>query len=530
VFPFIIPREWVDSMNLTFEDQANAKEPIDVSGSEQSLVSPSITKKVRVRLLIAFPLLIVLIISIVAGAFYQLVETEFGNPALIGTLTNRFASERMSAFARNWIIAMILMDVVGAIVGFAAAYSITEPIRKIIYLSHKVARGNFSEKAAIERPDDFGALGHSFDDMVESLNRFIHTRNQFILESFTGGLITLDIHGSVTAMNSAAEKMLGLEAGAAIGKPLKAMLSSRAFAPLLSLIEESLWKREPVVLRKLWLEDEGRKLAVCVHTSILRDRAGQAFGMMVNLRDLEEWERFYKQMARTDQLATLGTFAAGLTHEIRNPLGAIRGLAQLLSEDESLSAKAREYLRVILQETERLDKLVREVQDFSAATVTSLRPQDVHSVVRKAVFMARNNPNAQLAENVELVEHYQHSLPLVALAEEKFVQALMNILVNAFQATPPGGRIVVRTEMQPDTQLPVIIAVENTGSQIPEAVRERVFEPFFTTKEQGTGLGLSIAYQIVKQHGGELKVENTNEGVCVSIALPEARSRQKLSD
>jgi len=516
-------------MNLTLEDRGKATTPKDSGALEQPAVTPSITKKVRVRLLIAFPLLIVLIISIVAGAFYQLVETEFGNPGLPGALTNRFASERMSTFARNWIIAMFLMDILGAVIGFAAAYSITEPIRKIIYLSQKVACGNFSERAAIERPDDLGALGHSFDDMVESLNRFIHTRNQFILESFTGGLITLDIHGSVTAINSAAEKMLGLEAGVAIGKPLQDLLNTRAFAPLLSLVEESLWKREPVVLRKLWLEDEDRKLAVCVHTSLLRDRSGQTFGIMVNLRDLEEWDRFYKQMARTDQLAALGTFAAGLTHEIRNPLGAIRGLALLMAEDENLSAKAQEYLRVILQETERLDKLVREIQNFSAGTITSLQPQDLNCVVRKAVFMARNNPNAQLAEDVELVEDYQASLPSVALAEDKFVQALMNILVNAFQATSAGGRIVIQTRLQKDARLPILITVENTGPQIPEAVRERVFEPFFTTKEQGTGLGLSIAYQIVKQHGGDLKIENTSEGVCVTIALPEAHSHTKMT-
>lgn len=494
-------------------------ENVESSGRARSAEEQRrITERVRVRLLVVFPLLIVLLLSIVAGVLYQIVEAEFGFPT--PRPSEALTEQRLGEVARTWILAMIAFDLGGAILGYAIAYSITAPIRRLIDVSRQIASGDLQERAAIRRPDDLGALSHSFDTMVESLNRFIEHRNRFILESFTGGLLTLDTHGTVTALNSAAERLLGLRASQAVGHPVEEVLGSGKFEILLHAVRETLWENKPLRSRRLPVRDEKGDIRwLSVNASPMVEKDGAPFGVIVNIRDLEEWERFHRELARTDQLATLGTFAAGLAHELRNPLGAIRGLAQLLAEEAELPARCHEYCRVIMRECERLDGLVREIYDFAQPQAVTRDPVDVNELVRRALMLARNNQRCPLPPEVTVVEEFT-ALPLTRGNEEKLEQALLNLLTNAIEATPAGGEIRLRTRLRPNELLPIEIEIENTGSSLPPDSEARVFEPFFTTKEGGTGLGLAIAHQIVAAHGGSLRIANSHEGVTVQIRLP----------
>lgn len=481
-----------------------------------------ISQRVRVRLLVAFPLFIVLLLSIVSGIFYQLVEAEFGLPQ-VGQTVKSASETQLGTFAQTWIYVMIGLDVAGAIIGFAVAYSITAPIRRIVKVTHRVATGDFSERSNIERLDDFSVLGRSFDSMVDSLNRFIELRNRFILDSFTGGLLTLDLHGTIIAVNTAAERLLDIKASEATGRHYEKALDSPRFEILRHSIREVLWEKQPIRSRRIEIpKADGTKKMLSVTVSPMRDHQGDLFGLIVNLRDLEEWERFHRELARTDRLATLGTFAAGLAHELRNPLGAIRGLAQLLGEEPALAERCKEYVRVIIKECERLDDLVREVQEFAQPSNDPDVEIDLEEIIRQALLLAKCNQRTPLPEGVMFHEDFS-PLPKIQGKAQRLLQALMNIVTNAIEASNAGGEIRIRTRCDFSKSLPVTIEIENTCAPLDEDTLRKVFEPFYTTKDSGTGLGLAIAQQIVANHGGNIRMENVADGVRVTIELPACR-------
>ena len=195
------------------------------------------TEVVRVRLLIAVPVVLVALLSVYAAVVYQLVQWTFQ-----GTTT----TDVMTLFAERWLVALAGSVVFCAVVGFLLGYSITAPIHRIIRMTRKLASGDFSPQSAPStRPaDEVGALSNEFAEMASSINRFVATRNRFIVESFTGGLLTTDLHGTVTAANMAAERVLGLPPDGALGKPARQALAN--CPELLQLVEEALWKHEPV--------------------------------------------------------------------------------------------------------------------------------------------------------------------------------------------------------------------------------------------------------------------------------------------
>jgi two-component system sensor histidine kinase AtoS len=255
-----------------------------------------------------------------------------------------------------------------------------------------------------------------------------------------------------------------------------------------------------------------------VKTSEMRDKSGRVFGLIINLRDLSELQGFYEQMSRADRLATVGAFATGLAHDVRNPLGAIKGTAQLLAEDVKDNPRLVEFTKIIVQETNRLDELVCDVQQFSQPVAQKV-PTDLNKLVSQTVAVARGGQAGSSGKGVSVVENLA-ALPTVHISADKIHQALLNVLINAFHAVDDGGIITVSTAHDPGEPLPVSVTVTNTGSRIETEDMVRLFEPFFTTKEQGTGLGLSITSQIVGHHRGTVQATNTRDGVAFTVRLP----------
>ncbi len=474
--------------------------------------SPS--HRVRVRLLITLPVVFVLFVTILTGVLYWLVDGHFGEP-----LPDALSNARMQSFSYDWLGIFIVATIGSTIIGFALAYSITSPIRRMIQANQRVAGGDLRQKVDVSRTDEVGELSSSFNHMLEALNGFFESRNRFILESFSGGLITADVNGTVTAINSAAEKMLGVEAEHTAGQPLSTIFEREGMEDLQALYKETAWRKSTISGREVVVQTREQVQRLSVNASPMRDRNGNVFGLIMNFRDLGEMQRFYEQMKRADRLATMGTFATGLAHEVRNPLGAIKGTAQLLAEDVRELPRAVQYARVIVKEVNRLDDLVSEVQAYSQPGARK-EPTELAKLVAETVTLARNSPKTILREGVTINENYD-PLPLLQLSADKMSQAILNIAMNAIHATDAGGTIDVSTSYHAGDRLPVRVRISNTGNPVPTEQLERIFEPFFTTKDAGTGLGLSIAYQVVTYHGGEIVVRNTDDGVVFTIKLPQ---------
>jgi signal transduction histidine kinase len=253
---------------------------------------------------------------------------------------------------------------------------------------------------------------------------------------------------------------------------------------------------------------------------LLETMANQATVAIENARLYEDLIRAKVQMQRADRLAALGTLTAGLAHEIRNPLVAIKTFTQLLPTRFDDTEFRDHFLKVTAGEVDRIASLVTELLDFARPSQPKLNSEDLNQVVEKMALLVDTESHKK---NIKILKDLYASLPFVTLDKEQIKQVLLNILLNAVDATPENGTISVST--RPLTKNGYLdhvqVTIADTGKGIPEEDLEKVFTPFYTTKHTGSGLGLSISHQIVQEHQGNIEVESKlNVGTTFRINLP----------
>lgn len=243
-----------------------------------------------------------------------------------------------------------------------------------------------------------------------------------------------------------------------------------------------------------------------------------------------ENSKLYERMKERDRLAALGEMAAGLAHEIRNPLGAIKGAAQFL-DPARLDGEEGELVQVIIDEVDRLNGVVTQFLDYARPIKTAPSPIDLNDVVERTMRLVQTT----IPESVELKLDLAAGLPRVQSDAEQLKQVLINLVQNAVQAMPEGGRLTIATALDDPGGFRLIgrgpemveLRVRDTGPGIPEEAREHVFVPFFTTKEKGTGLGLAISQRIVRSHGGSIAVQSRpGEGTEFVVRLQAVEERR----
>jgi signal transduction histidine kinase len=223
-----------------------------------------------------------------------------------------------------------------------------------------------------------------------------------------------------------------------------------------------------------------------------------------------------EQLRRSERLSTMGEFAAVLAHEIRNPLGSIRGTAEILKDDYKPGDPKHEFIEIQIRETERLNRVVEEFLHMVRQQPSDMQPCAVQEELDTIVTLLANDARKR---QVELALEPQPQPVIIRADGEKLRQAFLNIVLNALQATPPGGRVVIAASVNDKGSCE--ITFRDTGPGIDANDLNRIFEPFFTTKPDGTGLGLAISKKIVESHKGTLQVESAQgKGTTVRIILP----------
>lgn len=222
-------------------------------------------------------------------------------------------------------------------------------------------------------------------------------------------------------------------------------------------------------------------------------------------------------LMRAARLKSLGELAASIAHEIRNPLGAIKGAVEIIeSEIPSVNPKF-EFVEVMKREVERLNRLLNEFLKFARPRAPEKSLVDINDLIKSVInFLATQAAKS----NVKIIIRLDEELPLIEIDSEQIRQVLVNLIINAIQAMPAGGNVEIGSGLKKDF---VHITVRDYGTGIEADKREKIFDPFFTTKEEGSGLGLAITYQLVKQHGGEIELIDVNgSGSLFEIRLPIA--------
>jgi len=344
-----------------------------------------------------------------------------------------------------------------------------------------------------------------------------------IIQSIGSGIIITEMNDTITYINRAGERILGYSKHELIGKPFSLFGLREKPDMIHSLLgnPDDLGTRKEGWMRRKDHVEFPVGFTINNHLSV----SGETIGKIVIFRDLTNVYKMQEEILRMDRFVSLGKLASGIAHELRNPLAGIKTTAQALGEELSGDDSKREYLNRITKEIDRLNELLKTFFSFAKPQKLNLAYSPIQDIINEIIpFLMR-----EIADNgIRFIEAYHPKLPKIKVDKTQMHQAFLNLFLNAIQAMPNGGELKI--EANPMTsnasdgskQNFIRVVVSDTGRGIPPSIVNRIFDPFFTTKSKGIGLGLSITYQIIKKHGGTIKVESKLEsGTSFVINLPE---------
>jgi PAS domain S-box-containing protein len=345
----------------------------------------------------------------------------------------------------------------------------------------------------------------------EELERADRFRRQ-LLDAMQDGVLALDVEGRITEANAGATRLLETES-------LRGLVLENLppdLGTLVAHLQQALKRGNPTS-REVSLVREGRRLHLHVGTSELFDRHGQFRGIVVNLGDLSAIRRMEEEIDRLDRLAALGRFAAGVAHEVRNPLAGIGAGVEYLARHFAPDAPEQQDVQFVLGEVQRLNHIVSDLLDYTQPRPLDLRPIRVEDLVQRV-----RSSLGPLAREREVRLESNGPAAILEIDSARLEQVLLNLARNAIEASPPRGCVNLTWERRHGSQ-PFRFLIEDDGPGLSEEAIRRAFEPFFTTKGNGTGLGLYLSHAIVEQHRGRLVLGNRpGRGASISIELPDS--------
>ena len=360
-------------------------------------------------------------------------------------------------------------------------------------------------------PGELGQISRSVNALAQTL-RETKTLNDLIIENAADGVIAIDRQGDVTTTNPAAEMITGYTLNELVGRPYATLFSDPHFA---SPVLDTLAHGTEHLAQEVSFPARDRTIELSVTTSRIHNPNGELIGALVIFSDLTARKETQRRLAQTERLATLGELMAGVAHEVRNPLTAIRGYVQIIRQQTSLPVH-QEYLSVVLKEIDSINKVIQQLLDFSRPRQSQWQQVLLNSLIEETLILVQTSGvQARITFNFE----QDTGLPAIVADRELLKQVILNLLINAVQAINARGEIRIRTWQYSATQQAV--AIEDNGGGIDIALQKKIFDPFFTTKASGTGLGLALSQRIINAHQGDIHVASMPGcGATFTLILP----------
>lgn len=378
--------------------------------------------------------------------------------------------------------------------------------------------------------------------------------NENIIESINVGVMVINFSGRITNWNGALEGIYGLRRDETIGRRITEVFDTEMLRALRELMARSQWKSahsngvngngngngsyntnafangsagEPVNIYKFRARSAAdRELTLNISLAPLQSKTSEIEGTLVAIEDVTERIRLEEQLQQSDKLSSIGLLAAGVAHEVNTPLTGISSYSQMLMQQIPENDPRHQLLEKIHRQTSRASSIVNNLLNFSRVSDSRLVPVALNQVLDDTIQLLE----AQLRNTeIEVLRNYEPTLPFAPGNAAKLQQVFMNLILNARDAMPNGGRLEIATESNLDS---IIISFRDTGIGIAADHLAKIYDPFFTTKQigKGTGLGLAVSYGIIRDHGGHITVESQpGEGTVFQISLPLVSGHQQLA-
>ncbi len=346
-----------------------------------------------------------------------------------------------------------------------------------------------------------------------------------ILDNMGNGLVAVDVRGTIITFNSAAERLTGRTAAEVRGQSMDRVLSPDLCALLRQTIESGAGASE---VEAETVSSEGSRRYLCCSTAAIELPETGERGAILVLSDVTRIKELEQERSQVQRLAALGEVAAGLAHEVKNPLVSIKTFAELLPEKYDDQEFRNRFSRIVSQEIERINQLLRDLLSFTKDTRLNCEAVNVAELMDEILLLLSPQIDAQ---GITVWTNYAPGLPPVWADRNQLKQAVFNVCLNSIQAMPNGGELRVSVVSVPPAHEEqrgvgtaggkIKVIVEDTGVGIAAQQKDRVFDPFFTTKAEGSGIGLSISHKIIVDHGGTIQVRSAEgEGAVFEICLP----------
>jgi PAS domain S-box-containing protein len=417
----------------------------------------------------------------------------------------------------------ILLGILGSIF---FAKRITRPISKLVETTISASQGDLDRFIEIRTGDEIEELGRNFNHMIEQIrshrneleNRLrqitsLKAYTDNILSSMTNGLITIDLEEKVVTLNEMAERILGKKREEMEGLPSKEALGDHH--PLYRMMAETLSSEEAIFSPELDLKKEDTDLWLTASTSLLTDGEGCKIGALVIFQDITEIKALEERLRHADRLAAMGTLSAGLAHEIKNPLSAIKTFVQLLPRKSQNPSFMEKFHTTVPREIDRINLLVEDLLELTRRRTRPLVNLDVSPLIRQVIDLHGEEMGKK---HISLENHIKGAAPFILGNPETLYRAFSNIVINSIQAMPDGGSLHISCE-QDRTHLK--ITFKDTGIGMDRETLKSLFNPFFTTKDKGAGLGMALTHKIVEDHRGTIEVtSDKGKGTTLTLKLP----------
>ncbi len=432
--------------------------------------------------------------------------------------------------ARAWgtfIVSTGLLSLLVIVIYSLFNYMVTSELKGLVVTFRKIIRGgNHQENGDVPVPsDEIDQLKHAFENVADDLGKAhcelgaSEEKFRILFENSRDPIFISDMDLKIVDINSAGINLFGFRdrpEALSIETIKQLFWDARDAITILAIIERDGFVKDYEVSM---VNRYGDRLDILATLNLRKDDQGNPRGYEGGLRDITRKKQFDKQMARTEKLAAIGQFAAGVAHEINNPLGVIECYSTLIAKNVSKASQEFQDAEIIKKHTASCQDIVEGLLKFARVGKTQKARFNIHSGLEEVLGILEPQMTKR---GIAIKREYEQTLPFPVIDQDKMKQVYMNLLMNANQAIEEKGEIGIRTGLSGKGDR-LTIEIYDTGCGIPPKTLDMIFDPFFTTKKvgQGTGLGLSISYGIIKEHDGTIKVDSQEkEGSVFTIELP----------